>query len=140
MSFCKGRVIGIKKLFRVRAKQLCVYVYTEKTDRLERPFCAEGGEGVEAFVDEVGRDFYFATEAEVEVFATFDFVEIDPKLWFGHEYILSALPWARFATEVEIAIKRAPTFGKIDAPNASYLKAMYVGFARKTNYARIDFI
>ena len=47
------------------------FVYTEKTDRLKRPFCADGGEGVEAFVDEVGRDFYFATEAEVDLVATF---------------------------------------------------------------------
>ena len=79
--------------------------YTEKTDRLKRPFCTDGGEGVEAFVDEVGRDFYFATEAEVEVVATFYLVEVHPKLWFGHEYILSALPWARFATKVEVAIE-----------------------------------
>ena len=95
---------------------------------------------MEAFVDEVGRDFYFATEAEVEVVATFYLVEVHPKLWFGHEYILSALPWARFTTKVEVAVERAPTFGKIDAPHASDLETVYVGFARKTNYARIDFV
>ena len=116
------------------------FVYTEKTDRLKCPFCAEGGEGVEAFIDEVGRDFYFATEAEVDVVATFYPVEVHPKLWFGHEYILGALPRARFAAKVEVAIERAPTFGKIDAPHAGDLETVYVGFARKTNYARIDFV
>ena len=66
--------------------------YTEKTDRLKRPFCAEGGEGIEAFVYEVGREFNFATEAEVEVVATFYFIEIYPELRLCHEYVFSALP------------------------------------------------
>ena len=60
---------------------------------------------MEAFVDEVGRDFYFATEAEIEVVATLYPVEVYPKLWFGHKYILGALPWARFAAKVEVAIE-----------------------------------
>ena len=74
------------------------------------------------------------------IVATIYLVEVYPKLWFGHKYIFGALPWARFATKVEVAIERAPTFGKIDAPHASYLEAVYVGFARKTNYARVDFV
>ena len=60
---------------------------------------------MDAFGNEVGREFEFATEAEVEVLATFDFVEVYPELWFGHKYILSALPRARFATKVEVAIE-----------------------------------
>ena len=83
---------------------LC-YVFGRVKLGLECPFGSDGREGVEAFVDEVGRDFYFATEAEVEVLATFDFVEIYPELWFGHKYILSALPRARFARKVEVAIE-----------------------------------
>ena len=95
---------------------------------------------MEAFVDEVGRDFYFATEAEVKVVATLYTVEVYPKLWFGHEYILSALPWARFAAKVEVAIERAPAFGKVYAPYTCELEVVGLLSSAEAFGARYGFI
>ena len=55
---------------------------------------------MKAFPYEIGTDFNFGSETQVDLIPTFDIPEIDPKLRFGHKNEFSTLPWPALSPEV----------------------------------------